>query len=106
MATQTQHLFTLEEYLERERKAQEKSEYSAGEIYLRPGGTPIHSRLCARVIAMFDRRLDSCKVFDSNLKVFIDESQHCVYPDAMVLCGTTEYQNSRKDVIYKSDGSV
>ena len=60
MATKSQQLFTLEEYLERERKAQERSEYYAGEIYLMSGGTEPHSRLCARVIAMFDQRLDRC----------------------------------------------
>jgi hypothetical protein len=36
-----------EDYLRLERVAQEKSEYSAGEIFAMAGGSPRHSLICA-----------------------------------------------------------
>ncbi len=89
-----------DEYLELERKADHKSEYYAGEIYAMSGGTEYHSLLSVRIIVTLSRLLlDSCKVYDSNLKVFLQDVRHCVYPDAMVLCGETEFWDQRKDVI-------
>ncbi len=99
MATQPRHSSTLEEYLERERLASEKSEFYAGEIYLMAGGTITHSRLCIRIGGMLDGLLESCQVYDSNLKLFIKQAQHCVYPDAMALCGTPEFIGTGRDVI-------
>ena len=71
MATQPKQLVTLDEYLEREREADVKSEYYSREVYFVAGGTAIHSRLSARMIAILDRLL-RCEIYDSNLKLFVE----------------------------------
>ncbi len=98
MATQPRQLVTFDEYLERERKADVKSEYYSGEVYVMAGGTAIHSRLSARMIAILDRLL-RCEIYDSNLKLFVESVQECVYPDAMVVSGTAEFKDLRNDVL-------
>ena len=45
MAVQTKPFITPEEYLERERQAEYKSEYYNGEIFAMSGGTRNHSLL-------------------------------------------------------------
>ena len=99
MATQPKTLVTLDDYLEAERRADYKSEYYDGEIFAMYGGTHDHSRLSARLTMIFGRLFDSCEIFDSNLKLYLEQTRQCVYPDSMVLCGQPEFLDNRKDVI-------
>ncbi len=99
MATQPRRLATLNEYLEAERLADHKSEYHDGEIFGMSGGTFNHSLLSVRLITILARLLDSCKIFDSNLRLYLEQTRQCVYPDAMVLCGHPEFLDNRKDVL-------
>ncbi len=91
MASSLQHLYSLEEYLELEKKANYKSEFHAGEIYAMAGGTGTHSRLSSRMNAVLDRRLPGCQIFDSNLKLYIQQANQCVYPDCMAVCGDSQF---------------
>ena len=99
MATSPKHLYTYDEYLELEGKADYKSEFHAGEIYAMSGGTPMHARLSARIAGLLDRALPACQVYDSNLKLYIERVNEGVYPDCMVICGEVEFWKNRKDVI-------
>ena len=71
MATQPRHGYTFEEYLELERKADFKSEYRAGHIIAMSGGTGTHSELAAQIIFLL-KRAKRCRVFDSNLRLYIE----------------------------------
>ena len=84
-------LVTPDEYLDREEKAETRSEYIAGEIIAMAGGTPNHSRLCVAVLAGLLLHLEaagsSCEVFESNIKVRRENVGPFFYPDATVVCG-------------------
>ena len=99
MATQPRRLATLDEYLEAERLAVSKSEFHDGEIFAMSGGTRDHSRLSARLTMIFGLLLGSCEVYDSNLKLYLEQTRQCVYPDSMVLCGQPEFLDNKKDVL-------
>lgn len=90
---------TFEQFLERERLAEYRSEYHAGEVYAMSGGTEPHSRLASQVIALFHQRLPSCRVYEGNLMLRIERFDKGVYADCMVLCGEPIFWRKRKDVI-------
>ena len=100
MATQLSPIFTLEEYLDRERVANERSEFCAGEIRAKAGATETHARLAAQIGFLLDLKLqDRCRVYGSGLKVYLERHGQCLYPDAMVICGEPQFLGKRDDVI-------
>ena len=99
MATQPQVRFSFLEYLDLERSADYKSEFHNGQIHAMSGGTEPHSRLSSRIGALLNLRLSDCRVYDSNLKLYIEQFDKGVYPDCMVLCGLPHFWNGQSDVI-------
>ena len=100
MATQPQHLYTLEEYLDLEERAEYRSEYHAGVILAMAGWTLTHSRLSSRMNYVLERHLANCQIYDSNLKIYIEKFRRSVYADAMALCGSEpRFVGKRKDII-------
>jgi Uma2 family endonuclease len=85
-------LFTIGEYLKRERDALEKHEYRDGEIISRAGGTADHSLITTNLIGELRTRLKGkpCRVYDSNLRIRISRTVLYTYPDASVICGERE----------------
>src|SRR4051794_26868494 len=86
---------TPEEYLRREQAALEKHEYYNGMVYRASDGPPTptpvaslpsHSLVVANVIGELRSRLkgDSCRVFDSNLRVRVPRTTSYTCPDATV----------------------
>ncbi len=100
MATESIPPFTLEQYLTLERKAEGKSEYHSGEIYGMSGGTETHARLSFRMAHLLELYLKGkCRVYGSDLKIYLEKQDRCVYPDAMTLCDEPEFLDKRKDVV-------
>ena len=82
-------LVTPEEYLARERQAETKSEYIAGEILAMSGGTPEHAAIAldTQVWLSVALRGTTCEVYNSDLKVRVADAGPFFYPDALVVCG-------------------
>ena len=100
MAIQPTHRFTLEEYLDRERTADHRSEFYAGAIYAMAGGTERHARLAAQIAFLLRLKLeDRCRVYGSDLNVYLEKEDQCVYADAMVICGAPQFWAKRNDVV-------
>ena len=100
MAASPQTRVTPEEYLERDRAAEFRSEYYAGRIYAMSGGTWSH----ARIISNLNRRLAnalegrSCVVCSSDMRVQV-AADFYTYPDVLIVCGEPKFPDSRTDVI-------
>lgn len=92
---------TPEEYLVREAAAEYKSEYYDGEIRAMAGGSEYHSVIQINVTTLLNVALAArpCKVHGSEMRLLIDPRGAYVYPDAMVICGKTEFQSGRNDVV-------
>jgi Uma2 family endonuclease len=77
------------EYLEFERTSDIKHEHLNGEVHAMAGGTIEHGALATS----FARQLGnlhqgkSCRVFISDVKLFVSETGLSTYPDGMVVCG-------------------
>jgi Uma2 family endonuclease len=89
---QTLSRFSLAEYYELEAHAEYRSEYYAGEIFARAGGSFRHSQICANLIAELGGKLKgkSCIPYDSNLRVKVSATGLVTYPDASVFCEKPE----------------
>ncbi len=102
MATPQAKLFvSVEEYLRREREAEERHEYDNGRIYAMAGESPNHSRVCVNVTGEVRARLKgkSCEAFSSNMKVCVIAAGKFYYPDLSVVCGEANYHDKEKDAL-------
>ena len=104
MITTAPHLYTIDEYLQLEETADEKHEFHAGELIPMPGGTANHSLIALyfaiylkQALVMADRR--DVKLFNSDMRLWLPEVGHFVYPDAMAVRSDLEYYNDRKTAI-------
>jgi Uma2 family endonuclease len=95
MSTQAKPFITPEQYLEIEAKAERKSEYYNGEMFLMAGNTSDHSLICVNVSRLFSDQLREkpCYIYESNIRVRILETGLYTYPDAVVVCGNREWSD-------------
>jgi len=89
MVIATDRRYSLDDYRSREASAEERHEYRNGEIVPMPGGSANHSAIALNLaafllIALRDR---DCRVYGSDLRLWIPEVQRGTYPDVMVTDG-------------------
>ncbi|AEE48526.1 Uma2 family endonuclease [Haliscomenobacter hydrossis] len=88
-------LFTLEEYLEREKRTQYKHEYENGKIVRMAYSRAPHNEIAANIIAALKtaiRRLNTkYRVYSSDQKIYFPELNHGAYADALVVCEQPEF---------------
>ncbi|HEY7304259.1 MAG TPA: Uma2 family endonuclease [Bryobacteraceae bacterium] len=101
MATVPASYVSPEEYLERERKAETKSEYIRGEIFAMAGASIRHGRIVSNLVRELGNRLTDgpCEVFATDLRLAVDPSAMYTYPDVMVVCGDPIVIDKHKDTI-------
>jgi Uma2 family endonuclease len=89
MATALKLPRTLDEFLEWERRQEERWEFSGGQLRLMSGGTGDHAQIAANILIALGPRLrgSGCQVFGSDLKLLVQAMQKSYYPDVMVRCG-------------------
>jgi Uma2 family endonuclease len=93
--------YSPEEYLELEIPAVERHEYIDGEIRLMPGGMPNHNRIVGNLFATlnFALRGQPYEVFVTDQRIWIPRRRIYTYPDIMIIDGTLQYQEGRKDTL-------
>lgn len=98
---------TPEEFLEKERAAEEKHEYWYGEVFAMAAGSPPHSFVINNVQTTLTNLLrgGSCYVFNADLRVVVRWDELITYPDVTVLCGKPEYADDRRDTLTPPHGS-
>lgn len=92
---------TAAEYLARERGAEERSEYYAGEIFAMAGGGRAHNRIGENVRALLwtSFRGRPCEEFGSDTRILVRDVGLTTYPDASALCGPLEYSDDQADTL-------
>lgn len=92
---------TPQVYLEQERAAEFKSEYCEGIIYAMSGASIAHNTISVNVTGglwvQFKGR--PCKVFNNDMKVFVESSSLYAYPDVVALCGEARFHDDHKDIL-------
>lgn len=97
MTAASQKIYTEEEYLALEARAQEKHEYYNGKIIKMSGGTPVHNEIAVNITTALKIAIKTAKkkfrVYNSDMKIQIPTENLFVYPDAVVVC--------EKPILYK-----
>jgi Uma2 family endonuclease len=93
--------YTPEEYLALEEKAEYKSEYYKGEIFAMAGGTINHNQITGNLYTELSQSLNDkdCRVFISDMRLWVDEKDLFTYPDIMVICDKPEFLENRNDTV-------
>lgn len=101
MATVPGNYISPEEYLERERKAETRSEYVRGEIFAMAGASIRHGRIISNLIRELGNRLveGPCEVFSTDLRLAVNAAGMYTYPDVMVVCGDPVTIDKHHDTI-------
>jgi Uma2 family endonuclease len=83
---------TVQEYLERERRAKLRHEYVDGEILEMSGETPAHNRIAGNIYLKLEIAFGErpCGAFMENIRVRVTPSQYR-YPDVVALCGEPHF---------------
>ena len=88
--------YTIEEYLELERTATEKSEYYKGEIFAMSGPKYQHVLISGNIFGQLKNKLkgEPCQPLNSDMRVHIPKNTLFTYPDISVVCGEPEFLNN------------
>jgi Uma2 family endonuclease len=92
---------TEDEYLERERQAETKSELISGEIVAMAGGSPKHNAIATNVARVLGNRLEGrrCIVFNSDQRVHIPATGLYTYPDVSVACDGPKFHPKDRNTL-------
>ncbi len=96
-----QAIFTPEEYLARERKALDKSEYRDGQIYTIPGASRKHNLITGNTLAELHVQLRNrvCEVYPSDMRVKVSPPGTYTYPDVVVVCEEPQFEDTHFDTL-------
>ncbi len=84
---------TPAEYLDFERRSEQKHEYLAGRVFAMAGASPKHNLICGNMIRALGERLRGrpCAIMPSDQHVYVEATELGTYPDVTVLCGQGNY---------------
>lgn len=92
---------TPEEYLARERLAENKSEYYDGQVYAMSGATRPHilvvGNLFTEINVQFRDR--PCEVYSNGMRVLVERTGLYTYPDIVALCGEPRLLDNEFDTL-------
>src|ERR1044072_884243 len=92
---------TPEEYLEYDRKSEERYEYYNGEMFAMSGGTSWHGWIIGNITGELRQQLKGkpCRISPATVRLRIPATGMYVYPDIMVVCGKPHYADDRTDTL-------
>jgi Uma2 family endonuclease len=91
---------TEAEYLEFERRADVRHEFSDGEVFAMAGGTFAHSQIAGNLIRSIGNRLPiACAVLTADMRVKCDMTGLYTYPDVSVVRGERRFLDDRQDTL-------
>ena len=97
-------IYTEQEYFDLEiADPLTKYEFVDGNIYAMSGGTINHAQLAGNMMFQFKLQLkklnNSCRVFNSDLKVKLEKSSVYFYPDLFVVCDKFSDESGRNQAV-------
>ena len=101
MATHPKTYLTPEQYLEIERKAEFKSEYFQGEMFLMGGAREPHNLIVWNLAAEVGLQLRKrpCRAYVNDMRVRVGSTGLYTYPDLTALCGEPQFLDETRDTL-------
>ena len=92
---------TPEEYLEFERKSEERHEYFGGEIFAMSGAKRNHNKIVGNLSGLIWQHLKGkrCEFYPTDMRVFVPATGLYIYPDLVVVCGEPQFQDDVFDTL-------
>ncbi len=92
---------TPQEYLDRERTAAYRSQYYRGEMFAMAGATHEHNLAKDNFARETGNQLKDgpCHVVTSDQRVKIEKTGLYTYPDVVVICGQSEFEDDKHDTL-------
>ena len=93
--------FSFDDYLAWEDRQSQRHEFVRGEVFAMAGASLRHNALVSNVLFHLRRSLGEgpCRVFPSDLKVYVAALETFTYPDVTVVCGSPALYEGSGDVI-------
>ncbi len=90
-----------EEYLERERAAEFKSEYRDGRIFAMSGASRPHNLLSTNLVRLLGNQLDRrrCEIYGADMRVRVQRTGSYLYPDIVIACGGPRFEDGVFDTL-------
>ena len=90
---------TPQDYLAFERRSETKHEFVNGEVFDMVGASRSHNLIIANVVGELRAQLKErrCEVYPNDMRVHIPRTGLYTYPDAVVVCGTPQFDETVKD---------
>lgn len=94
-------ILSPQEYLERERQAETKSEYDDGVIVAMAGAKRGHNRIVVNLVRHIANQLDGgeCEPFSNDMRVRVRACNRYYYPDVVAVCGEAEFEDDELDTL-------
>jgi Uma2 family endonuclease len=101
MATHPKTLLTPEQYLEIERKAEFKSEYFQGEMFLMGGAREPHNLIVLNLAIEVGLQLRKrpCRAYVNDMRVRVGATGLYTYPDLTALCAEPQFLDATRDTL-------
>jgi Uma2 family endonuclease len=101
VSTVASTFLTPQEYLDRERTAERKSEYWAGEMFAIVGASFAHVAIVTNLVVELGSKLKQkrCGVYSTDLRLATGASGLYTYPDVMVICGKPAVIDEHLDTV-------
>lgn len=92
---------TVAEYFEIEEKADRKSEFYDGQMFLMAGASREHNILTRNLTGLLFAALQGgpCQVFVADMRVKVDRTGLYTYPDLLIVGGTPEYAAENRNTL-------
>ncbi len=100
-AVATRMIYTPQEYLALERKAETRSEYVNGEIYAMAGASREHNLISLNVGSELRAQLRKrpCETYTNDMRVRVKPTGLYTYPDVVVVCGRPRFEDAESDTL-------
>jgi len=83
----------FEDFVASERDSETKHEWLDGIVYAMAGGSVEHGRLATNMTAALRTKLAGrCRVYSSDVMLYVRETNLATYPDGSVVCGSADIQ--------------
>lgn len=101
MRAQQLMTYTPDEYLAFERNSEIKHELWNGELFAMAGATEAHNLIVTNAVSELRTQLKSrpCKVYSNDMRTRIAPKKAYTYPDVIVVCGTPQFEDDRRDTL-------
>ena len=101
MSALTKPRFTPEEYLARERAAEERHEFYRGKMSLMTSSSESHNLITGNVGFALRERLrgQGCRAYTNDMRVLVSANGLYTYPDVAVACPPIEFADDTRDTL-------